>query len=286
MEESPNLTKVNFEKLIDLEKVISSKNPNLLRIIPVFLINYFKKIIHENDLNNLIYNHKYLMGVDFVDAMIKKFGINIKVIGSENIPATGRKFIASNHPLGGPDGMALISIIGKYRKDMKFIVNDLLLNIDNLRPVFLPVNKHGGNPKAAVALLDSAFASNELMMTFPFGLVSRKSKGKIIDLEWKKNFISKSKEYKRDIVPVHISGRNSNFFYNLANLRKFLRIKANIEMIFLPNEMYSSKNKDIIITFGKPISFTNFTNKYSDQQWAEMLRLHVYKLPENPDATF
>ena len=156
---------------------------------------------------------------------------------------TGRYIIASNHPLGGLDGVALMQVMGRKRKDIVFPVNDILLYLPNLRELFIPINKHGSNNEN-VEIIQKTFESEKMILYFPAGLVSRKQKGGIMDLEWRKTFISKSKQYKRDIIPVHIDGRNSSFFYSLANLRKMLNIKANIEMLFLPDEMYKQKNKD------------------------------------------
>jgi putative hemolysin len=95
---------------------------------------------------------------------------------------------------------------------------------------------------------------------------------------WKKHFIAKSIEYQRDIIPVHVSGHNSNFFYNLANFRSFFRMKWNLEMFFLPDELFKHKNQKFTITFGKPIPYTSFSKSKSQDQWAAEVRDIVYKL--------
>ena len=101
-----------------------------------------------------------------------------------------------------------------------------------------------------------------------------------------KTIISKAKRYRRDIIPTHIDGSNSNFFYNLAPYRKKLGIKANIEMFYLSNELFKQRDKTLTITFGKPISYTVFDKRYRDNHWAELLKQHVYKLKDNPEAEF
>ncbi len=150
--------------------------------------------------------------------------------------------------------------LGKYYKNIKFPVNDILMNLENLSGIFLPVNKHGGQAKDAIRQLEETYASDSQILYFPAGLCSRKRHGIIKDLVWHKSFITKAIQHKRDIVPAFFSGRNSNFFYNLSNLRKSLGIKANIEMLYLPDEMFRQKEKDISLVFGKPIPWQTFDN--------------------------
>jgi putative hemolysin len=273
------------EDFLNLERVIAAKNPRLLRILPRFIFTYLKRIIHQDELNAITWKHRELMGLRFLDGVLSDFGVKIRYQGLENIPASGRWIVASNHPLGGMDGMALMKVVGQVRSDIVFPVNDLLLNIPNLKDLFIPINKHGSNA-GNVRLIDETFASGKAMLYFPAGLCSRKQNGRISDLEWKKSFISKARAHQRDIIPCYINGRNSNWFYNLARLRSALGIKANIEMLYLVDEMFRQRDKEIVITFGKPIPVTEFDRRHNDLTWARMLRDHVYELGKRSDATF
>jgi putative hemolysin len=267
------------EKLIDIERVFEDKNPRLNKFLPGFIFRYLKMVIHQDELNDALERHKDKVGLDFIDEILDDFGAKIIVEGIENVPEKGRYIIASNHPLGGIDGMALMQVAGKIRKDILFPVNDLLMYLPNLKPLFIPLNKHGRNAEN-LRLFDEAFASDSVILYFPAGLCSRKVKGEIIDLEWKKTFISKAKKFKRDILPVYIQGRNTNFFYNLANLRQKLGVKANIEMLYLVNEMFKQKDKEILIRFGKPIPYQHFDHSKKDSEWASFMKEHVYSLSD------
>lgn len=271
--------KPETEKFIEIEKSIAAKNPRLLKLLPPFLIRYIKRMIHQDELNDAISRNKHRFHLDFIDAAIEEFGVQIKVSGAEHIPHTGGILIASNHPLGGLDGIALLKAVGTYRKDVHFMVNDILLALKNLSTIFIPVNKHGRNSPEYMENIEKAYASDECLMIFPAGLVSRRHKGGIIkDLIWKKSFIAKSVLYKKNIIPVFIDGQNSKFFYNLAYWRKKLGIKANIEMFFLVNEMYKQKGKTLTFIFGEPISYKTFTSDHRDTYWAERVKEHVYAL--------
>jgi len=272
------------KQFVNLEEVIASKSPRLPKLIPGFIIRYLKRVIHQDKVNDTLNRLEGLQGLAFVDAVLGEFGARIIVTGSERIPA-GRAIITANHPLGGLDGLALMSVVGKVRKDIVFPVNDLLMNLPNVRGLFIPINKHGSNA-ANVGIFDDTFASDKLVLYFPAGLCSRKKGGRIMDLDWKKGIITRARRYQRDIVPVHISGRNSNFFYNLANARTALGIGTNIEMLYLVDEMVKQKDQEIRITFGKPVPYTSFDRTFRDTDWAEKLRQHTYLLEHDPDLAF
>lgn len=285
MKESQESVHQEDHNFIDVERVFSQKNPRLSALIPGFVYNYLKRILHQNQINDLIGRSKHRYGLDFVDAIMEEFDPEVEVIGLDKIPLDERIVIASNHPLGGLDGIALMQAVGKKRKDIRFPVNDILLYLDNLKPLFIPINKHGSNAEN-IKILNETFEGNDSICYFPFGLVSRKKNGQIFDLEWKKTFLTKAKKYKRTIVPTHIGGRNSNFFYGLSNLRKNLGIKANIEMLYLADEFFKQKDKKITITFGSPVSYNAFDKTRTDKDWATQVRNYIYQLPKNPELEF
>lgn len=263
---------------IDVDKIIAAKSKGAK--VPRFIVNYLKRTIHQDDINNYIVSRRNCRGIDFADDILRKFKATMDIYGLDNIPNTGRFIFASNHPMGGLDGMALISAVGKKFKVLKFPVNDMLLFLKNFSDIFLPVNKTGTTGRHAVELMDEAFRSDAQMLMFPAGLCSRKQKGQIMDLEWKKSFVSKAVETQRDIIPVYITGRNSNFFYNLAKVRKALGIKFNIEMLYLPDEMYKQEGKHIDVIFGNPIPYQSLIGKNPKDEAAQIKQI-VYKLAED-----
>ncbi|MDQ2180353.1 1-acyl-sn-glycerol-3-phosphate acyltransferase [Marinifilum sp. D714] len=266
---------------IDIEKVFASKSEKLTKLLPGFIVRYLKRIIHQDEINDFLSRNYQKQGIEFADSVLEELDIKFKVEGLENIDKNGRYLFASNHPLGGPDGIILISIFGKEFDGIRFLVNDILMNIKNLNDVFIPINKHGGQAKAAAILLENAYQSESTILTFPAGLVSRKQKGKIEDLDWKKSFIAKSIKHKRDIVPIYMDGRNSNFFYNLANLRKFFGLKSNLEMLYLPNELFKQRGKTFTVRIGKPVSYKTFDKSLSYDKWAEKMKRETYKLADH-----
>jgi len=263
---------------LDVEQVLYSKNPALKKAIPGFLVRYLKRIAHQDELNEFLRIAGNRRDAEFIKAGLEFFRISYKVTGTENIPASGRYIFVSNHPLGGLDGLVFIYELSKYYKSLKFPVNDILMTIKNLSGVFLPINKHGSQEREAARLIEEAYASGSQILYYPAGLCSRKKKGVIRDLRWHKSFISKSIQYKRDVIPAYFSGRNSDFFYNLSNIRNFLGIRANIEMLYLVDELFKQKGKAIDLVFGEAIPWQTFDKSKSAAEWAEWVKEKSYGL--------
>ena len=269
------------KEFVNVEKIMKAKAPSLYKKLPRFVINYFIHILHQDEVNSDLHEISDLIGVPKFHKHLAINNIHIDLHGVENIPQDGHFIFASNHPFGGPDGIMIVSAVGKmFNDNAKLMVNDLLMHLPDIEDVFIPINRFGRNKQDYVNVLDSSMQSDSQIIMFPAGLVSRKIKGRIVDLEWKKSFISYAKRYKRDIVPVFISGQNSNFFYNLANLRTKLGIKTNIEQLYLIDELYKHKNESVSMYFGKPISYTALTSEKTDKEWAESIKQIAYALPK------
>lgn len=267
-------------RLIDVEKAIRDKNPKLLKWMPGLLLKYIKNTLHQDELNYIIYKNIHKEGKEFLEAGPVEFDINITYNGLENIPKEGGVYLTANHPLGGLDGVAMLSIVSKVRTDLKFFVNDLLMQIKNYGPFFVPVNKHGMNGREYRERFEEVYSSDQCLLIFPAGLVSRKhAKGRIEDLQWKKSIIQKAQQYQKPIIPVHITAKNSNKFYNLAKWRKRLGIKANVEMFFLADEMFKQRGKNIHFEFGKPIPASHWDDSKKPEEWVQWLKEQVYALP-------
>lgn len=264
---------------IDIQQVLRQKAPSAARKIPQFVINYLTRTIHQDELNDILRRYHDKNGVAFMQELIGYFDLHLVLENESNIPTEGRYIFASNHPLGGLDGICLSAIIGKrFNGNIRYLVNDLLLYLTNLRSIFVPINKHGAQGKYNARLIEEAYASDNQIITFPAGLCSRKQHGKVEDIEWKKSFIQKAVEYQRDVVPVFFDGKNSNFFYRIARLRKALGIRMNYEMIYLPDEMFKSKHKTFHIYFGRPIPWQTFTDGRKPVEWAQEVKELVYNL--------
>ena len=265
-------------RTIDIEKVIKNSKSRFVRSLPGFITRFIIKSIHQEEMNLTIHRNRNKSGVPFINSVLSDWNVKIEIRGENNIPATGRFVFVSNHPVGGMDALSFMSTIYRFYPDVISPSNELFNYIPQLVPVILGINVFGKNTKETIEKLNRLFESDSQIMIFPAGEVSRRKRGVISDPPWQKTFITKAVRYKRDIIPVFISGINSNFFYFVANLRKFLGIRIYIETMLLPREMMKQRNSTFTLTIGKPIPWQTFNTERSQNEWAVFVKETAYKL--------
>lgn len=268
---------VNETVTLDLDQIVKSRFGE--KKIPQFVLNWLKRFIHQDHLNG--YLSKGYLGVEFAEKSLEYYDAHVTVEGLENLPDEGRFTFAGNHPLGGLDAMSIIGTVGrKYNGHIVIPANDFLMAIKPIAEYTIPVNKMGGQSADLVGKINEAFDSDRQVIIFPAGLCSRKIDGIVQDLPWKKTFITKSRLSHRDVIPMWFSGQNSKRFYRLDKLRNLLKLKLNIAMLTLPDELYKSQHKSYRLIFGKPIPWQTFTSEKRDAEWAAWVREKVYELPK------
>lgn len=270
----------------DIRAILRSKAPNTH--VPEFLIRYLERIAHIKQMNAFLSAHPSERDYDFIRLVLdEELGCTASIEGTENIPADDKPVIfVSNHPLGGLDGMVIAQMIHEHRpRQLKVIVNELLMYMEPINSLWAPVNKTGRLSREQVEAQKKMWEAGTDVLTFPAGACNRlqriNGKWQICDLEWQKNFIQRAKEYQRDVVPIYFEGKNSKFFYILAYLRKLLHIKINIEMMYLVDEMYGAHGKHFKVHVLPPIPYTTFDNSKTPKEWAQEVKRSVESLKSN-----
>ena len=267
---------------IDVDKILQSKMGDKAKRVPRFLVSWLKRRLHQDEVNAFLEKEGDIQGVPWVEDVVEYLGMKLVIEGEENLPSSedpNRYTFVSNHPLGGLDGVALGAVLGsRYEGQIKYLVNDLLMNLPGLAPLCIPINKTGKQSRQFPLMVEAGFKSENHIIMFPAGLCSRKQKGVIRDLPWNKTFITKSVETQRDIVPIHFGGRNSEKFYRIANICKFFRLKFNVAMIYLVDEMFGNRDKTFVVKIGKPIPWQTFDKSRTPLQWAQYVQDEVYKV--------
>ena len=268
---------------IDIDSILNTKAGKKARYVPRFVRNWLKRIAHQDEINEHLAATSDIKGVPWLDATVKYLDMQIEVHGLETLPddSDGSRFtFVSNHPLGGPDGIALGHILGNhYDGRIRYLVNDLLMNLPGLAPLCIPINKTGKQSRDLPRLVEAVFQSDNHVIMFPAGLCSRKIQGVIQDLPWNKTFIQKSIETQRTVVPIFFSGQNSERFYRIASWCKRLGLKVNLAMLFLSDETFLNKHRKFDVYIGQPIPYTVFDATRRPADWADFVRSKVYELP-------
>ncbi len=268
-------------KEVDVDKLIRSQKNKVVKNLPQFIINRIKKLIHQDEVNLIIRKNQDKFDFEFVKGVVDHLNLKVKTFNEKYLPDTGRFIFACNHSLGAIDFGAVIGKIHEKFNNVMIIANDLFLQVENTKGIFLPVATFKNSDKNKRDAIENHLSKkNSHLFIFPAGKVARMIKGKMDDGPWHKSFIRNAIEHKRDIIPIFIGGKNSKKFYRFANLRKFLKIKANIELILLPGEVFKKRNATIPVVYGKPISYTDFDNSKSHLDWAQEVKKTVYGLGE------
>ena len=263
---------------IDIDEVLKAK---VKKKLPKFLVNFLKRRIHQDEINDCIEKAEHPQGVGFFDEALNYLDIKYEVRGAENLDPSRRCIFASNHPIGGPEALIMGSVMRRYYgESFRVPVNNILAHFHPLSEFFVPINMGGRQTKEISEGLTRMFESPYQVLVYPAGKCARKEHGKVTEQPWKKMFITQSRKYERDVVPVHMSGYNSRLFMFLTSFSKFIGLKFNIGMFMLVDELFKKQHKTFVITFGKPIPYTSFDKSQSDQQWAESVKQIVENLQE------
>ena len=266
---------------IDIAEVLRQKAPKLSRRIPRFAVEWLRRTVHERDINHILASYWDLPPQEFIRACFREWQVAYSAHGLDRLDPAGRYLFVANHPFGGMDGMMLADKLIDRFGDARVVVNDLLIHVEPLRPLWIPVNKHGSQNSAYARRFDEAFAGDLPILTFPAGLCSRRIGGRIADTEWKTNFLKKAAASGRTIVPVFVEGRLSDFFYRVDRIRKALGIRFNIEMLWLPDEMFSQQGRHFRIVVGDPVPAEELARFGSLREQAEAIRRKTYFLEKS-----
>lgn len=263
---------------IDIASVLASKAPRLARWMPRPAVEWLRRTVRERELNHILADYWSLPPQQFIRACFREWRVGYSIEGLDALDPAGRYLFVANHPFGGMDGMMLADKLIDRFGDVRVVVNDLLMHVEPLRPLWVPVNKHGAQSAAYARRMEEAFFGELPVLTFPAGLCSRRIGGRVTDTEWKPSFLKKAYASQRAIVPVFVEGRLSDFFYRVDRLRKALGVKFNIEMLWLPDEMFSQQGRHFRIFVGEPIPTADLQACGSLREQVEYVRRKTYFL--------
>lgn len=263
---------------IDIGAVLAAKAPRLARFVPRPFVSWLRRTVREREINHILRTYWDLPPQEFIRACFREWEVTYSAEGLERLDPKGRYLFVANHPFGGMDGMMLADKLIERFGDARVVVNDLLMHLEPLRPLWIPVNKYGAQNAAYARKFDEEMFGERQILTFPAGLCSRRIRGEVTDLPWKSSFLKKAYASQRQIVPLFVEGRLSNFFYRMTALRKMLGVKFNIELLWLPDEMFSQKGRHFRIVAGEPIPMAELQEQGSLHEQTEYIRKKTYFL--------
>lgn len=273
---------------IDLNNILRKRIPSLYNkksALPGKAAEtLLSRILKVKRINTFLANYGGLEGQPFIDALFDEldFSYSVSNKDKDKIPSEGKVVIVSNHPLGGLDGLALLKLLLEVRSDVKIVVNDILLQIENLKLFFLPYNLFdSGIQKENIAAIDKALKEENAVIFFPAGEVSRLTLNGLQDIAWTRGALHFAEKSRAPILPVFIGGRNSLIFYIVSALSKPL------SMFLLPRELFKQRGKMIFIKVGDLIPVRiMFAGLLKGKVLLKTLKKHVYLIGENKKGIF
>lgn len=262
---------------VDIDKILG---PKLRKKLPRFAINYLKRCLHQDEINSIISRVEHPTGAAFFDDALKELDITYRIRGEENIEKGKRCVFVCNHPLGGPEALIIGSVFHRiYGDGFNVPVTPIMAHLKPLAEFFTPVNNLSSKQSRDLGVrIAEMFNSDKQVLVFPAGLCAKKIKGKVTEMPWKKMFVTQARRYERDVVPVHISGHNSKWYFFLSKVSRLLKLKINIGMLYLVDELFKQRGNEFVITFGEPVLYTAFDKSKTDHQWASEMQERVKAL--------
>ena len=279
MEESNEKYNERKDYLLDINKMLG---PKLRKKLPRFAVNFLKRRIHQDDINKIILAAEHYKGAEFFSDALKGLNISYRTRGEEHLTTDKKYLFVCNHPLGGPEALIIGSVFHRlYGDGFRVPVTPLLAHLKPLAEFFVPVNNLSSKQSRDLGQrIADMFTSEQQVLVFPAGLCAREINGKITEMPWKKMFVTQARRYERDVVPIHISGHNSKWFFFLAKVSKLFKLKINLGMLYLVDELFKQCGNEFVITFGKPIPYTTFDKSKTDREWAAEIQEQVKALSE------
>lgn len=272
---------INIEQAVIKKFPAFASQPGLIRRPTV---SFLKKVIHQDKVNEFLKKNHAIEGFEFIDAVFDYFNFSYSVSARDraNIPAEGRVVIIANHPIGSLDGLALLKLVGEVRDDVKIIANDLLLNFNNLRNLFIPVDNMGsGSALRSFRAILTALENEQAVIVFPAGEVSRARPTGIKDSRWRPGFLHFCRKTSAPLLPIRIEAKNSLLFYGASMLFKPLGTAL------LAHEMFNKRSRTIRFSVGEAIPASQLrTDALHDRTLVKRLKKHLYQLGRQRNPIF
>jgi len=250
---------------IDLRTIIEEKSPGFFKFFPGFLstlaLRFLENINHLNEVEAFFDQHAGTKNWEFIDEVFKYLNFRYMVSGPdiEKIPTRGKLICVANHRLGALDGLALLKIIGTVRKDVKIVVNDILIPLENMNEMLLFYDLYSRSiQKTNVQKIQSALKEGNAVIFFPSGTVAKLTLQGIQEAAWYNGPVLFARKYGAPVLPMYVDARSSLLYYFVSF------INPDLASLFLSQAMYRMRSRSITVKIGEVIPKEVFESKDID----------------------
>jgi putative hemolysin len=266
-----------LSKLVSRENMaqavnLDSRNP---------LVGIMYRISGIEKVNRFYEQINHLKGESFIEGSLDLLGLQLEFDEEElkRLPEDKPFITISNHPFGAIDGISLISVVTKRRKDFRVMANFLLSRVEQMGEYFIGVNPfdEGQTNMSSFRGMKEALrhlSDGKPLGIFPAGEVSafNRDLGTVTDSQWSIASIKLIKKAGVPVVPIYFDGKNSRLFHLLGVIHPSLRT------LRLPAEFMNKKGKTMRLRIGKPIPPKDLDGFETLEQLGRFLRAKTYAL--------
>ncbi|WP_192456527.1 lysophospholipid acyltransferase family protein [Musicola keenii] len=268
--------------MFSLDTILQDIAPH--RPTPNWQRSILSALLFETEMQDFAQRYPHLKGLDLVEQILDYFHLNCEMTDGalENIPSRGPVVLVSNHPIGSLDGLALLRAVATVRPDVRIVASQLLSYVEPLKKLFFAVDNFSNRTRRQqITAIQEHLSNDGAVILFPAGEVSRMSLKGIRDSHWHSGFIRLAAKARAPIVPIHVSGRNSNLFY-LSSL-----IYRPLSTLLLVREMFRQQGNRLRIRIGAQIPYATWSQgEWSPNDLAARFRRHVYRLGQGKPGCF
>lgn len=214
----------------------------------------------------------------FLDRLLTHLRVNYRVSDRDfaQIPRSGATILVANHPCGMLEGALFASMLRRIRCDTKILANELLARMPDVAGAVIPIDVFGGSSRrnaSAVSRCLEHLRSGGLLVVFPAGEVAHFQwrRRSVADGPWQSGVTRMVSLLQRrgvavNVVPAHVTGRNSGLFYAAGLLHPRLRT------MLLPRELLNKRGATAEIRIGAPVAGSKLLEIPTQEERTEYLR--------------
>ena len=271
-----------MHRIHPIDEIIEERCPKLMsnKFLWLAIKPTIFKIFKYQTAKNITDDISDISGFECFNYLTNLLKFNLDIRNIELVPKNGPIILAGNHPTGLTDGIVMFEVMKDRRPDYTLYANiDMIKLSKGFEDIIIPVdwnddNKNIGKSKEILKRTKETLNEGKCLLVFPSSRLSKRKGFKLFERPWLNTVVKLSKKYNAPIVPFHMDGHNSLFYYFLDIFNEELK---NISLF---NELVNKEAFKYTITFGHqidPLDINGDINKETSR-----IQNHVEFILGNP----
>ena len=248
-----------MHRIHPIDEIIEERCPKLMsnRFLWSVIKPIIFKIFKYRAAKNITDDISNVSGLECFTYLTNLLKFNLDIRNIELVPKNGPIILAGNHPTGLTDGIVMFEVMKDRRPDYTLYANiDMIKLSKGFEDIIIPVdwnddNKNITKSKEILKRTKETLGEGKCLLIFPSSRLSKRKGLKLFERPWLSTVVKLSKKYNAPIIPFHMNGHNSLFYYFLDIFNEELK---NISLF---SELVNKEEFKYTITFGHQIDPLN-----------------------------